>query len=521
MSTYYRYTNITTKGNLGLVAENLDVISQVDGQNVRPFPVGQPIVWDPTTNKTLSVAGIATAKKLRFGVGHNPNKNARLATEIRTLGASDIDLCRTALKVEVEQPACPTPHVIHVEWDCTKTGRDYMFQLDIDDWLTRAYYKEGAFGSLLYNLRTDVTGCDNCSEEDNNVALACQLAAKINGDYVKNFPLTSKLGMNTNKPGHGVWAHQKFDTKMTFALAASAVEDACGTTCAVKGLKSIDGTGISPLVFENAVDPSAPTQTLLEQLGTVIDQINAWLYGKGSAYLMPVDCCTYSIVINSCIEDLVITYHDDSTNTGTATAAFAAFTPDEMCVGCGDSSSVTHVAGVIIYVDPLLLPCNCEYPDGNPPAYFGRTAKATMWGDGWNNTTYRIFTEQEQTVAAGTGYQVQQAELKQSWGGEGRDYIPGMDYSTGNIPLPLKSSLIGQAPLADCETPYCIWSVVTEEQKAGHPFSRHVSNAQTVNWINTPIGDEVTVAAIQSVLEALDARGYCTEISHECIDFNS
>jgi hypothetical protein len=144
-----------------------------------------------------------------------------------------------------------------------------------------------------------------------------------------------------------------------------------------------------------------------------------------------------------------------------------------------------------------------------------------MWGDGWENTTHRSIIINEQTVAAGTGYQVQQAELKQSWGGEGRDYIPGMDYSPGNIPLPMKHSLIGQAPLADCETPYCIWSLVTEEHMAGHQFSRHVSNSQTVNWINVPIGDENDVAAVQEVIEALDARGYCTEIDHECIDFDS
>jgi hypothetical protein len=520
MSSFYRYTNLTTKGNLGLVPAGQDVISPVDGQMYTPFENGRPILYDPKTNKTIGVGGIATAKKIRFGVGYNPN-GGLLATEIRHLGSPDIDLCRTSLKVNVQAPQCPVPQIIDFEFDCTFTGKDYMVQFDIDDFMTRSYFAEGQFGPLLYNLRTDVTGCDTCSEEENCEKLACQLAAKVNGDWIKNYPGTSKLGLNSARPNHGIKVVMKYTNNISFTLAESAVENTCGTGCAVKGLKSIDATGIDPLVLQNVVDPSAPEQTLVEQLQSVVDQIDVWLTGKGSAALKQIDCCSYSIEINSCLTGFVLTYHDDATTSGTSTPAFVAFTPSEPCVGCEGDTEVTYTCGVRVYVYPLDLPCNCKYPDGNPPSYYGRTVKITAWGDGWDNTSYRVVPVQSQKVPLGTGYQVQQQEKKQSVGGQGFDYSPGMSYSNGNLPLPLNSSAAVQAINAVCEDLYCIWSVVTEEHTPGQAHARLVHNSQTLNFINVPREDLNDVEDVQAVMEALDARGFCSEIDYECVDLES
>src|SRR5688572_9285782 len=112
MGTFYRYSNLTTKGNHRLVEGGLDVVSQEDNQKYNFF-VGQPIAYDPFSGKTLALADIATAKAVRFGVGHNPNKKALMATEIRHLGGGNyIDLCKTSLDIKVSAPGCPTPFVI-------------------------------------------------------------------------------------------------------------------------------------------------------------------------------------------------------------------------------------------------------------------------------------------------------------------------------------------------------------------------------------------------------------------------
>lgn len=519
MGSFYRYVNLTTKGNTGLVAPNLDVVSPVDGQTYN-FPAGKLIVYNPLTNKTLDVAGIATAKAVRFGVGHNPKKGL-MATEIRHIGGNDIDLCKTMLKVKVQPPVCATPHVIDFEFGCTWTGQDYMFQLDINDWMTRAYYKEGAVGSLLFNLRDELTGCTSCTEEANCDKLACQLADKINNEWLKNYPGTSKLGMLSGKPSHGVWAAKKYTNSVTFTLAATEVEGGCTVGCAVKGLKSIGATDAVTLTFQNAVDPAAPTQTLLEQLGTVVDQINTFLTGKGTAYLKQVNCCEFAIEVNTCMTNVTLTYHDDTTNTGSTSAAFTAFTPSATCLGCNSQGEETMACGVRIFIDPLELPCNCQYPDGNAPDYFGRSATATAWGDGWKETSYRVVVVQNMQVPLGTGYEVQQNEFNQSQGGSGFNYPLGALYSDDRIPLPLAKSRANQASVADCTKMYCIWSIVTVDQVVGSPIARNVQNSQSVSFLNIPRTDETTIAAAQDVLAAMTARGFCSSAEYTCVSFES
>lgn len=525
MGTFYRQVNITTKGNLGFVAAGQAVISQVDGQKYLPFEAGRLIAYDPFTGLTLDAAGVATAKGVKFGVGYNSNRGAILAQDIRHVGGNDIDLCRSSIDIKVSAPACPTPQVIEIDiMGCMLTGTDYMVDIAIDDWLTRSYFKEGAAGSILLNLREDLAGCNNCSEEDACNTLACQLAAKINGEYIKHFPNTSKLGLNTGMPGNGIWAVQKFANTRTFTLAASAVEDACGNTCAVKGLKSITATGLTTLVFTNVVDPSAPTQTLLEQLSTVISQINTWLTGKGSAYLKMVDCCTYEIIINSCIMDegtITMAYHDDAAVSVATADAFTPFTEDEMCAGCTTPSEQTATCGVFIYVDPVELPCNCAYPDGNPHSYLGRTAKVTAWGDGWKKTSFRVNIVEQMTIPEGTGYQVQQNELKQSNGGEGFDYAHSKFYTDDRIPLPAKGFGVSEASVADCNDMYCIWSMTIANQVVGSQHARNVQNAQSLTYINVPRGDDTTIDALEEFLTALAERGFCSSAIIECMPASS
>lgn len=522
MGTFYRYSNLVTKGNLGLVAAGQKVISDLDDQTYLPFPVGQPIAYDPFTGLTLDAAGIATAKGVRIGVGHNPNHGGRatLANQIRHIGAGDIDLCKTEIAIAVTQPGCPTPQVIDFEFGCTLTGQDYFVALDIDDWMTRAYFKEGASGPLTFNLRTDTVGCTNCTEEENCDKLACQLAAKINGKYIQHFPGTSKLGLNTGMPGYGIWAVQKFTNTRTFTIAASAVVDSCGDGCAVKGLKSIGAANETTLAFANVVDPSAPTQTLVEQIPTVISQINTFLMGKGSAYLKKVDCCSYEIEVNSCLTGVTLTYHDNSTATYADTSPFTQYTLDEMCDGCAAPATDTYSCGVRIYVDPLELPCNC-YPASNPPNYLGRTVKVTAWGDGWYNTSYRVVEVAKMSIAVGTGYEVQQNELKQSNGGEGFDYTYGQSYTDGRFELPLDSSAINQASVADCNDLYCIWSVVVENHFAPSQRAINVQNAQSVSFVNVPRGDTTTITAMEELFTALAARGFCSSAEVACIPASS
>lgn len=523
MGSYYRKVNIVTSGNQSFVDPDLDVISQEDDKKYLSFRVGQPIVYDPITGKTLNAAGIATASAVRLGVGHNPKRGARMATEIRHLGGSDIDLCKSTMKIKVQAPACPTPDIKDLEFSCTKTGSDLMVVFDIMDQYTKSFYKEGAYGPLMVNLHDELDGCDTCSEEENCDRVATQIALKLNNWFLKYFPGTNKLGLNTGMPGHGIWVAKKYTNEVTFTLAASAVEDTCGLGCAVKGLKGMTATDMTALVFDDVVDPSATTQTLVEQLSDVISQINKWLgYGlKGSAYLHLADCCSYEIKVNTCLGSLAMSYHDDAAVTSESTAAFTSYTAENPYLGCGTPSSDAYVCGIRVYVDPIELPCNCEYPDGNPPSLLVRTVNISTWGDSWNRVSYRVVPVQAGTAPIGTGYDVQQNELGQSNGGEGFDYAHGIDYSQDRIPLPGKFSAVAQASVADCNDMYCIWSVVVEDHIAGSPIARHVSNAQSVSFINVPRTDTDTIDEMEEILTALADRGFCSSAVIECIPASS
>lgn len=506
MARYYRYTNLTTKGNLPLVPSGQDVISSVKGQ-LYNFEAGRLIIYDPTTGKTLDAGGIATAKAIRVGVGHNPS-GGYMATEIRHLGSKDIDLCRTGIDAKVEGPSCATPQVVDLEFACTFTGTDYSVQFDVDDWLRRSYFKEGQYGTLLYSMRSEIKGCENCSDEENCNQLACQLAAKVNNKFVEHFPNTSKLGLNTDKPGHGLWAVQKFEKSWSFNLSV--------TDCAVKGLKEFTASDGVSVTFVNAVHPSDGTVTPLEQLQTVIDQINAAIEGKGSAYLKRKGCCEYSIEINTCLTTLAMKYHDDASVDSSNEDAFSAFTESDLCDGCDAPESNTYTCGIRVFVDPLELPCHCEYPNGNPPSYYGRTVKIVPVGDGWNNTPFRTVEVEKQEVWRGTGFQVQLNEYKQSVGGEGFGYELGMDYTDGNLPIPNPGSAAAEASVAKCDDMYCVWSLVTLDAMPGHSHSRLVHNSQTVNWVNIPYEDDTTIGDFEGALTALKARGLCNDVEVEC-----
>lgn len=521
MSSFYRYTNLVTRGNLGLFPSGQKVVSPIDGQKYNGLRNGEPVLYDPVSGNSLDVADIATAKAVRFGVGYSPD-GGLLATQIRHLGGgNNVDLCKTNLDIKIEQSGCATPQVIDFDFGCTITGKSYLIGIDIDDWFKRSYFKEGANSSLLIDMLSELSGCQNCSEAENCAELACQAAAKINGMWLKHYPGTNRLGMNTDKPGHGLFAAQKFVNNVSITIPDSNEEAGCGAGCAVKGITGISATGLDLVPLVNTTDPAAPGQTLVEQLPTVRDQINAALAGKGHAYIKKLDCCNYSIEINSCLEDITIRFADNSTSTGTVTPAFSSYTPNQPCVGCDEPQTAEFTCGVRIYVDPLELPCHCAYPDGNPPSWFGRKVTIDVLGEGWKNTSYKVTEVEKQTVWQGTGYQVQLNELMQSNGGEGFDYAYGKDYTPGHIPLPAPGSAAANASVAKCDDMYCIWSVVTEDHLAGYHHARHVSNSQTVNWVNVPRQDLNTIEVIQDVFQALANRGFCNSVNWECVDFES
>lgn len=516
MSTYNRYTSLTTKGNLGLVAAGRPVV--LAGTPTHDFPAGQPILYNPDDNTTINAAAIASASKVAFGVGYNPN-GGYMATEIRHLGHVNLDLCKTGLNINVAKPACSLPQVVDFEFGCTTTGEDYGLSIDIDDWVRRSFFDEGVSGPILYNASSAIAGCSSCSEEENGHRIACELVSKINGTFYNHFPGMNQLGLNKDLSNvHPIKALLKFDQITTFTLTADNVTSDCGQSCGVKAIKDFSATGLTTVVFTNVTDPKDNDRTLVEQLPYVVAQLNAALEGKGGAILKQVDCCSYQIVVSTCLAAPVMRYHDNASVSSATVNSFGSFTQDDFCAGCDVQTPSQFAHGIRIIVDPVDLPCHCDYPDGNGPSYFGRTIDIQPFGDGWNPSAFRVVEVQKQVIGQGQGYFVQDTELFQSHGGPGFNYPYENQYDKGTrYPRPMAHSALSRAVTADCEQLYCVWTVLSNHLVTSGWHSQEVYNQPNLTYINVPIGDTVTVGALQTVLTALAARNACNTANIECI----
>lgn len=520
MSTYNRYTNLTTQGNFGLIAAGLPVVSPSDGK-LYDHPAGRLILFNPIENETIDAAGIAAADFVSFGVTHS-STGGILADEIRLLGHEKLNLCMTKLKIAVTPPEVNIPQIIDVDFGCTYTGEEYGMEISVDDFYSRSSFLGNIMPKLILSASSVIGGCEACSEEENCDMIACEFVNQING--------TETEGAIFNELGHDprnryryrpFTAVKKFGTTTTFTLTNEAATTYPGV-CSVKGLKSLASTGNPTLVFTSNYAPGDATATLLEQIQTIIDQINVYLkqYGDGAAFLKRLDSCSYAIEINSCVAGLVLKYHDDADVTKNEAASFSALANSKYCKGCSADTTTTFACGIRFIVHPVELPCSPCFPPGQPtPSYYGRTIRLDMTGDGWNNANFRITEVQAQVLAVGEGYRVQEQEYYQHNGGSGRNYLMALDYYGGPIPLPQNNTAAKQASVATCDELYCIWSILSHTTNSETKFnSRRAVDQEDITYLNVPVGNNVTVAAAQTVLSAFAALNVCSLSTITCVE---
>ena len=335
MGNYSRKTALVTFGNLGLVGNGLPVLSSVPGQ-IYNFNAGQIIAYDPTTMLTINAAGVAGAKQVAIGVIHN-DKGGILGTSIRHILHEDLDLCRTDLKINATAPECATMQIKDFEFSCATTGNHYMLQIEVNDYKNRGNMDEGQSYKYIFDASAVAAGCDSCSEEEANYRIACEFVRQINGHTYQDYPNGNPLA-RPDKPLYPFTAALKHTTTRTFTLATAAPGE-CEIVCAVKGLKDFTVDG-HVLTFANVVDPQDATRTLNEQLDSVVAQMNAHLdlYSAGSAVLVPVDCCSFKIEVNTCLPTATMRYHDNAAVSVAPTDAFQPFTQVDPCIGCTPAS---------------------------------------------------------------------------------------------------------------------------------------------------------------------------------------
>lgn len=526
MSTYSHFSYLTTSGNLAVKAAGAPVINTGAGSPYNVL-VGQLVVFNPKTNTTLNAGSVATTQDIAIAVGVG-GKPGTLATDLRYLGKENHNLCDSNLKAGVASPDCGTPQVLGFYIDCTKYNEGYTIVVELDDFVVRSRYGFNERAKYVFNIVTDDYPCDTCDPVHNAREVACKLRDAINGTFKSADPthithFQRADVKNQYQPFKAVVMQDNW-YKFNLAMGAGAVEcEDCVITDAITGITFNDvAENESPsTVFTNTVDPRDSGSTLPGQLKRVVDLINDALEPSGGfAWLSRGvgPCCAYTLNVMSCYDDFQIDTDDaEAPLTVVPVSPFEALTVDPYCPDCSSTATTTTpTVGLLLYTEPLELPCDCQYPPNLPvPNYYGRTIQVYPMGDGWVGNSVWVQELQAMTLPVGFGYFWQDKERYQNNGGHGKNFRYSRTLR-GTIPQPDANDSVSNV-ITKCDETYCVYDFLITTTKPGK-FNNagHYINTD-VGYVLIPSGDSTTKASWETILDALQARGICSPGNVDCV----
>ena len=521
MATYNRNTILATFGNLPVKAAGEVVILPGDTSQVWNILTGELAVWDRKKNITLGVADIATAKSITISIGQgNPGE---LAKDLIHIGGDDFDLCKGNICTNVTKPSCGCPQVLDIFFDCTKCNETYTLPLHLDDSKVRSNYGFNEKAEYVYTITTECCSCDNCDPEHNCEELACSFVDAINGKVQKD-PKKITYFVKSNltdqyQPFRAARIFNKPNSRKIFCI--SPVDSACENCVNLPAILGINIDGVITN-FTYTTKPGDPTITLKGQMQRVVEEINKVLEPiGGSAYRTPgtQSCCPYDITINTCAEKVSIVTTSlkvGSTAEIAPTLEFNPFTSqikESHCKGCGASPEEVNLnCGFSIMVDPVEVPCDCQYPpNARVPNYYGRTIEPSFAGDGWVCNNHFWVESQKQSLPSGFGYFYQdKASFEQHNGGSGRNWR-NSNREVGRLCLPDKFSRATNAHnLIKCKETYCVYNILSRDVDSSHFLQNAVHYYNTdMSQILIPEKDDLTKSTWEEILIALQSRNLC------------
>lgn len=520
MSTYSHYSYLVSKGDLAVKANGLPVFNTGPG-NPYFVRVGELVVFNPRTNLTLNAAGIATADDVAIAVGVG-GPVGTLAPELRYLGHEGINFCQSNIQAGVSSPDCGTPQVVGFYFDCTKYNETYTIVIELDDFVVRSRYGMNERAKYVFSVNTADFPCEGCDPAHEANEVACRLRDAINGKFNSTDP--TKIThfqradiANQYQPFKAV-VMQPYWYKFNLAMGAGAVECAdCVITDAITGITyNTDDT----VDFTYTTDPADAGSTLPSQLSRIVGLINAELEPSGGfAWLSrgTGPCCAYTLNVMSCYDDFQIDTDDaEAPLTVVPVSPFTEFTTSPYCPDCtSQDTATTPTVGLLIYVDPLELPCDCQYPPNLPvPNYYGRTIEVYPIGEGWVGGQTWIAELQAMTLPVGFGYFWQDRERYQHNGGRGKNYRYSRTLR-GTVPQPDANSAVSNTTVV-CDETYCVYDLIITTTVRGKNSNGLSYSNQDLGFVLVPSGDTTTTASWETILTALQARGVCSGGSITC-----
>jgi hypothetical protein len=506
---------LVTDGNLGFVPTGLDLYAV----NCKPgqYRSGVPLVYnvqpkrlvawldkkDGSVPKTIAPADITAADLpfLHIGVGYDGNGDG-LSEAIREFGPDHAEAC-TITDFNAVAPQCGIPEIKAIYPGCLAC-EPLTLRIKVSDSATRSFapwHLDAA--TFVASYTPDCSVCEGCDKTVTCEEYICGLVDQINGDEVYKIGdslYPDYMGDTIKRPFKAVKLHENW---FSYCIVPETSACACEECTKIPAITEfvVDG---QTFTLTNSTSPADNTQTLIEQLSYIADQIESKIkevLGKHGGFVTlsrgQGPCCGIQLHVVTCDPLFTIT----GLTPCPAIDPKLSFTVSGICKQCDSvDTPEERTCGLAIIADMDRMDCDCYMQ--HVPAYFGRNIDIEIVSGGKVAKYTKYKTLQEQKLPSGFGAEVQAEEYRQVAGYNGYDYSNGNNPRMDNLGLPGPDARIRKAVTADCNKSYCLYEVGGRFEREFGRVNEHVNRIiKTRLWV--PQADLVTQAEVEALMVVL------------------
>lgn len=510
---------IVTKGDYPLFPSGQAVFSAPTGKNSPTINVlpGQLVIYNPTTNLSVGATNVNDTPQFVVAVGVDTNGDGA-SDELRGPAGGKVVGCAVS-EINATPPRCGAPEIKDLLFSCVDANEPYTVKITAWDSEVRATHDYNRPAEYVFTRSVSGGGCVDCDTKDYAKELACELRDAINGKKPAGWDV-SKNGRFIEPNEIPFTAANLYEYSTVWCLSPAVPEDCeqCNAVEALKGIRIDDGDITE---FTNAVDPRNAENTLTAQLNGIVEQINTFLDGNGTAQLVSsgTPCCPVSIEINTCIEDVILVGDDDGTPTDLTPCdeAYNPLTvdaPEKSCKDCeeGENGTLTFPAGIRVIGKPVDIKTGCYIPD---PANTNVARYIDVFPmGGFEQGTYHVVDVQRAVNATQQGFQIIHREYRQELSGPGRNYR-SYNSQSGRFGLPLEKDRLNSV-LVDQNVAYCIFNLEHTIPNDGTSYHGFLGAPKFRTRIFVPQGDTTTHTALSTWLSSYGSSAPCNVVSVTC-----
>lgn len=411
----------------------------VEHPNAEILPLvkaGQFAFFDPLTGVSVNAGALASMNEVGICVGvgpriGGPSKSLRMVI-YDSLQINSIEYAT------VQPPRCATNPRGRLLINCISCDQPVGLTIRYRNSDTENSKDVNSWNRIDLTAKSVCNMCGDCTTADVSKAIACALE-----DSMKlkkpNYDIPSGDFPYINRDNPIVKITSIVAGQKGYNFCLNPVTAACGECIKLNAIigirwKNADTSGETPedidTFFTNTVDPADTTKSFVDQLGTIVDQINADILANnfaGRAYLGHGNqntCCPNTLRIISCFDVVLLGGTQGSPTPinpcNTPANLLASQTIANACKDCGDNADTTKsfAGGLEIFFDLTDVTTGCLLDSGGR-SFFGIEYNVEVTGIAPGEWMW--IEDEELVLPENTGYQWMHIEAMQEVGGVGRE----------------------------------------------------------------------------------------------------